>query len=114
MLASWLPSRATPTIKTTTRNITPTMKSTSRRRRSLSSHPCSRNEMVTRAGLPRAGGNRLDETLRAPLDAELARRRHVAEQRGRSDDRRAREVAEAADPHAVGPVAVERGDRALA
>ena len=34
------------------------------------------------ASLPRTGDPDLDETLRAPLDAELARRRHVAEQRG--------------------------------
>src|SRR5438552_5264825 len=56
----------------------------------------------------------LDEALRAPLDAELARGRHVAEQGGRRDDRGAREVPEAADAHAVCPVAVEGGDRALA
>src|SRR5439155_18601551 len=55
----------------------------------------------------------LDETLRAPFDAELARRTHVAEHRGRRDDRGAREIAEAADAHAVRPVAVERRDRGL-
>src|SRR5437773_12511534 len=56
----------------------------------------------------------LDEALRAPLDGELARGRHVAEQGGRRDDCGAREVPEAADAHAVCPVAVEGGDRALA
>src|SRR5437763_14126045 len=56
----------------------------------------------------------LDDALRAPLDAELARGRHVAEQGGRRDDRGAREVPQAADAHAVCPVAVEGGDRALA
>src|SRR2546425_9051137 len=56
----------------------------------------------------------LDEALRAPFDAELPGRCHVAEERGRRNHGRAREVAEPADAHAVRPVAVERGDRALA
>ena len=34
------------------------------------------------AGLPRTGDPGLDEALRAPFDAELARRTHVAEERG--------------------------------
>src|SRR2546427_944047 len=56
----------------------------------------------------------LDEALRAPVDAELVRRRQVAQKRGGGDGGRARGVAEPADAHAVRPVAVERGDRALA
>src|SRR5438477_11934446 len=56
----------------------------------------------------------LDEALRAPFDAELARWPHVPEERGRRDDRRAREGPEPADAHPVRPVAVERGDRGLA
>src|SRR5207247_428616 len=63
--------------------------------------------------VPRRPSLDLDEALRAPLDAELARRTHIAEQRGRRDDRRTREVAETAHTHAVCPVAIERGDRAL-
>src|SRR5258706_15927168 len=63
---------------------------------------------------PQRGIQALDEALRAPLDAELARGAHVAKQRRRGDDRRTREVAEATDAHAVGPVSVERRDRALA
>src|SRR5438552_11251232 len=59
-------------------------------------------------------GRGLDEALRAPLDAELAWGRHVAEERGRRDDCGAREIAGTAHAHAVCPVAIERGDRALA
>src|SRR5438093_8426079 len=115
MFASWLPSRATPTMKTTTRNITPPMKST----RSSPPFPffapisTERNSRGTRAP-PSGWKTLLNETLRAPLNSELARRRHVAEQRGRSDDRGACEIAEATNAHTVGPVSIERGDRAFA
>src|SRR6266540_1681638 len=52
--------------------------------------------------------------LRIPDESQLTRRRHVADQcRGR-DDRGAREVAFAAEPHPVLPVPVERGDGTLA
>src|SRR5262252_704252 len=54
------------------------------------------------------------ELFRIPLEAELVRRRHVTDDRGRGDDRGAREVAFAADAHAILPVAIERRDRALA
>src|SRR6202163_4535340 len=53
------------------------------------------------------------EQIGVPRQPELARRRHVTNQRGRGDDRRAREVAFAANAHPVLPVAIERGDRAL-
>src|ERR1051326_1333293 len=53
------------------------------------------------------------ELLRIPLQPELARRRHVSGERRRGDDRRARQIAFAADAHAILPVAIERGDRAL-
>src|SRR6266850_5122035 len=56
----------------------------------------------------------LDELLRLPLDAELARWTHVAEERGRRDDRGRREVAQAADAHPVRPVPIKGGDRGLA
>ena len=49
-----------------------------------------------------------------PGEAELAGRRHVAGERRGGDDGGAREVAFAAEAHAVLPVAVERRDRALA
>src|SRR5437867_1027326 len=115
MFASWLPSRATPTMKTTTRNITPTMKSTRSSPPLLFFPPIStkRNSRGSQAP-PSEWKNLLSETLRAPLNSELARRGHVAEQRGRSDDRGAREIAEATDAHTVGPVSIERGDRAFA
>src|SRR6185295_11987999 len=54
------------------------------------------------------------ELLGIPFQTELARRRHVADERRRCDDGRARQVPFAAQPHAVLPVAVERRDRALA
>src|SRR5438067_9763577 len=54
------------------------------------------------------------ELVGVPFETELAWRRHVAEERGGGDDRGAGEVAFAAEAHAVLPVAVERGDRALA
>src|SRR5262249_40114013 len=41
-----------------------------------------------------------------------ARRGHVADQRGRGDDRGTGEITPAAETHAVLPVAVERRDRA--
>src|SRR4051795_7843044 len=53
------------------------------------------------------------ELVGVPRQPELARRRHVANQRRRGDDDRAGEVAFAAEPHAVLPVAIERRDRAL-
>src|SRR5438445_6888983 len=52
--------------------------------------------------------------LGAPLQAQLARRRHVAHERRRDHDCRAREIAFTAEAHPVLPVAVERRDRALA
>src|SRR5881227_3637651 len=54
------------------------------------------------------------ELFRVPFEAELARRRHVADDRRCGDDRGAGEIAFAADAHAILPVAVERRDRALA
>src|SRR5687768_2875360 len=54
------------------------------------------------------------ERLGVPLQAELARRRHVTHQRRRGNYGRTREIPFPADPHAVLPVAVERGDRTLA
>src|SRR5215472_9723279 len=53
------------------------------------------------------------ELIRVPFEAELARRRHVAGERGRGDHRWRREIAFAAEAHAVLPVAIERRDRAL-
>src|ERR1700721_1080205 len=53
------------------------------------------------------------ESIGIPRQSELARRRHVPDQRRGGDHRRAREVAFAAKAHAVLPVAIERGDRAL-
>src|SRR5581483_1697165 len=53
------------------------------------------------------------ELIGIPFQAELAQRRHVPGQRRRGDDRRTREVAVAAETHAVLPVAIERRDRAL-
>src|SRR6185503_9638530 len=54
------------------------------------------------------------ERFRAPLEAQLVGRRHVADQRRRGDDHRAGEKAFAAEAHPVLPVAIEGGDRALA
>ena len=48
------------------------------------------------------------------LQPQLARRRHVADERGCRHDRGAGEVAFAAQSHPVLPIAIERGDRALA
>src|SRR5919204_1549132 len=53
------------------------------------------------------------EPFRIPREAELRGRRHVADQRGRRDDRRTGEIALAANAHAVLPVAIEGRDRAL-
>src|SRR5215204_2045108 len=53
------------------------------------------------------------ELLGAPLQPELVGWRHVADKRGCRDDDRACQEPFAADAHAVLPVAVERGDRAL-
>src|SRR6266852_2394073 len=53
------------------------------------------------------------ELLCVPGEAQFARRRHVTNQRRRGDDDGAGEIAFAAEPHAVLPVAVERRDRAL-
>src|SRR5476649_199194 len=63
------------------------------------------------SAMPRSGSN--TEIIGIPFQAELARRRHVADERRRGDDHRAREIALAAEAHAVLPVAIERGDRAL-
>ena len=52
-------------------------------------------------------------TVRVPLQSELGRRSHVAEERGRGDDGRAGQIAFPADTHPVLPVAIERRDRAL-
>src|SRR5262245_10647371 len=51
--------------------------------------------------------------LRIPLQPQLARRRHVADERRRRHHRRAGEIAFAAEAHAVLPIAVERRDRAF-
>src|SRR5262249_7796699 len=56
----------------------------------------------------------LDEPFRLPLDAELARRAHVAEQGRRGHDRWRGEVAKTAHAHAVRPVATDGGDGGLA
>src|SRR3989475_2720355 len=48
-----------------------------------------------------------------PLEPQLARWRHVADERRGSDDGGAREIAFAAQSHPILPVAIERGDRAL-
>src|SRR5262249_55085068 len=54
------------------------------------------------------------ESLGIPRQAQLRRRSHVADERRRRDHGRAREIALAADAHAVLPVSIEAGDRALA
>src|SRR5712691_12905552 len=51
--------------------------------------------------------------LGVPGEAQLTRRSHVADERRRGDDDRAREEPFAAEAHAVLPVPVERGDRPL-
>src|SRR3954447_20234443 len=48
-----------------------------------------------------------------PLETKLARRCHVANERRRGDDGRAREISPPAEAHPVLPVPVEGGDRAL-
>src|SRR6266850_714553 len=53
------------------------------------------------------------ELIRIPVEAEFARRRHIADERRGGDDGGAGEIAFAAEPHAVLPVAIEGGDRAL-
>src|SRR5438876_10899367 len=65
------------------------------------------------AGPVRGGASDL-EPLGHPAQAQLARRAHVAEQRRGCHHRGARQVALAAHAHSVRPVAVERGDGALA
>src|SRR5438105_968104 len=76
------------------------------------SSPNATNAMT--AAVRNAASRTLDPiSLGRPLEVQLARWRHVAEQRRRRDDRGAREVALAADAHPVLPVAVERRDRAL-
>src|SRR5262245_7648241 len=66
----------------------------------------------------RATGTPMDAALDTkligiPLEAELAWRRHVADQRRCGDDRGTGEITFAAESHAVLPVAVERRNRAL-
>src|SRR6266571_6503973 len=51
--------------------------------------------------------------LSVPGEAQFARRSHIADERRRGDDDRAREEPFAAEAHAVLPVPVERGDRPL-
>src|SRR5262249_12166637 len=51
--------------------------------------------------------------FRPPLETELARRRHVAGERGCGDAGWTRQVAFTAEPHPVLPVPVEGGDRAF-
>src|SRR5262245_59992152 len=53
------------------------------------------------------------ELIRIPFDAQLAGRGHVADERRGGDHGGAGEVAFAAEPHAILPVAIERRDRAL-
>src|SRR5215471_14379400 len=53
------------------------------------------------------------EAFRIPRQAQLRRRGHVPDERGGRHDRGTREVAFAAESHAVLPVAVERRDGAL-
>src|SRR5215510_10866895 len=53
------------------------------------------------------------ELIRIPFETELARRGHVADERRGGDDGGAGEIAFAAEPHAILPVAIERRDRAL-
>src|ERR671930_2483886 len=67
-----------------------------------------------RGSPPIRGDASLDEPLGAPFEAEIRGRAHVAEKGRRRDDRRARQITEPADAHAVRPVPVERGDRGLA
>src|SRR6185436_18723812 len=52
--------------------------------------------------------------LGLPGEPQLPRRSHVAQKCRGSDHGGAREIALAAHAHAVGPVAIERGDGALA
>src|SRR4051794_23522426 len=52
--------------------------------------------------------------VRIPGQPQLARRRHVSNQGRRSHDDRAGQVAFSTESHSILPVAVERGDRALA
>src|SRR5438445_8048627 len=66
---------------------------------------------------PGPGWSRPDsdrEPIRRPFQTDLGRRGHVTRERRGGHDRRAREIALAADAHAVLPVAVEGGDGALA
>src|SRR5262245_44749559 len=68
------------------------------------------NDASRLAGSMRASDR---ETLGAPIEPELAGRRHVAEERRCGDDGRAREVALAAQSHAILPIAIEGRDGAL-
>src|SRR5215471_21197727 len=54
------------------------------------------------------------EAFRIPRKAQLARRSHIADERGGRYDRGAREVPFASEPHPVLPVPVERRNGALA
>src|SRR6476661_7639198 len=53
------------------------------------------------------------ELIGTPFQAELARRRHVADERRRRDDGGTRQEPFAPDSHPVLPVAIERRDGAL-
>src|SRR5437764_2795043 len=53
------------------------------------------------------------EFLRIPSQPELARRRHVADERRRGDDGGTGKIAFTAETHAILPVAVERSNCAL-
>src|SRR5206468_2334961 len=61
----------------------------------------------------RPGEQSNTEFVRIPFQSELGRRSHIPQQRGRGDDRGARQVTFASDAHSILPVAVERRDRAL-
>src|SRR5262245_56778264 len=52
--------------------------------------------------------------FRIPLQPELARRRHVPDERRSGDDSRTCQVSFTANTHTVLPVAIERGNRTLA
>src|SRR5436309_7212255 len=83
--------------------------------------PCAASGAATR-NAARARGNCFIATrilldavdLWIPFQAELRGRRHVTGERGGGDDRRAGEIAFAADTHPVLPVPVERRNRTFA